>query len=213
MDEFAFDCRQHYWDHLAPRYERSLHQIGGAVPEMVARLGDDVAGCASVLEVGAGTGLVTRALARRARYVMATDYAREMVQVLLDRVAQEGLYNVRACQIDLYALPGDLGSFDTVVAANVLHLVEDLPGAIAALGRALRPGGRLLVPTSCYGASWSARAMGGLMTLGDLPLRQHLTTAALAEAVAAAGMRVTRSETLPGWVPIAYVAAIKAARR
>lgn len=212
MDQFLFDSRQHYWDHVARHYDGSVYQLGGAVPQMIERLGWAVSGCEAVLEVGAGTGLVTRALARSARQVVATDYAREMVEVLHDRVAREGLRNVKPHQIDLYALPGDLGSFDAVVAANVLHLVEDLPLAIAALGRALKPGGRLLVPTSCYAESLAARALGQLMALGDLPLRQHLTTAALADAVATAGMRITHVETLAGVVPIGYVAAIKPLR-
>lgn len=213
MDQFLFDSRQHYWDHLARHYDGSLLQLGGAVSEMTEHLGRAVSSCQAVLEVGAGTGLVTRALARSARQVVATDYSRAMIEVLLDRVEQEGLRNVKACQIDLYALPGDLGSFDAVVAANVLHLVEDLPEAIVALGRALNPGGRLLVPTNCYGESLAARALGRLMVLGDLPLRQRLTTAALADAVAGAGMRIVHVETLAGVVPIGYVAAIKPALR
>jgi ubiquinone/menaquinone biosynthesis C-methylase UbiE len=44
----------------------------------------------------------------------------------------------------LCALRFDDGTFDAVVAANVLHLVPDLPGALAALRRVLKPGGRII---------------------------------------------------------------------
>ena len=37
------------------------------------------------------------------------------------------------------------GGFDAVVAANVLHLVPDLTGALAALRRVVKPGGRVIV--------------------------------------------------------------------
>jgi ubiquinone/menaquinone biosynthesis C-methylase UbiE len=50
-----------------------------------------VAGHDRVLEIAAGTGLVTDALARRARRVIATDYAPAMVSVLSERCKGPGM--------------------------------------------------------------------------------------------------------------------------
>lgn len=211
MEHLLFDSRQHYWDRVAADYDHSLHQGGGAIAQMLTRTATAVAGCQRVLEVGAGTGLVTRTLARQARQVVATDYSRAMVHALMDRVAAEGLNNVKPFQIDLYALPDTLGSFDAVVAANVLHLVPDLAGALTALGRSLQAGGRLIVPTVCHGETALASGLAHLLQLGDLPWRRQLTTAALAQAVVDAGFDLQRVETLRGWQPVGFVAATKRA--
>src|SRR3970282_875447 len=81
---------------------------------------------------------------------VATDYAEQMVRLLAERVRAAGLDNVRCERADLYALTYEPGTFDVVVATNVLHLVPDLEGALAALRRVLRPGGKLVVPTYCH---------------------------------------------------------------
>src|SRR5690606_35338670 len=47
-----------------------------------------------------GTGLVTLALAREARWVVATDYSRAMVSLLEKRVRAAGLSNVECRQAD-----------------------------------------------------------------------------------------------------------------
>lgn len=133
---------KHYWDKHAKNYDRSMALLGRPIPRMVELAGEATRGLGRVLEVAAGTGLVTPALAAGAAEVIATDYSAAMVAALERRVREAGVANVRCQQADLYALQFDDGTFDAVVAANVLHLVPDLPGALAALRRVVKPGGR-----------------------------------------------------------------------
>ncbi len=96
------------------------------------RASDAVRGAEKVLEVGAGTGLVTVGIAAAVGKLVATDSA---AAILEQRVQAAGLKNVQCEQANLYALRFDEGTFDAVVAANVLHLVPDVQGALAALKR------------------------------------------------------------------------------
>src|SRR5688572_26599207 len=93
-----------YWERNAKRYDRSMMLLGRPIPRMVELAAEAVKGAGRVLEVAAGTGLVTTALARAAEKVVATDYAAEMVTRLEARVRAEGLTNVRCEQADIYAL-------------------------------------------------------------------------------------------------------------
>jgi phosphatidylethanolamine/phosphatidyl-N-methylethanolamine N-methyltransferase len=127
------DGDRSYWDKHAKNYDRSMSLLGRPIPRMVELAGEATRGLGRVLEVAAGTGLVTPALAAGAEEVIATDYSAAMVAELERRVRGAGVANVRCEQADLYALRFDHGSFDAVVAANVLHLVPDLTGALAAL--------------------------------------------------------------------------------
>ncbi len=194
-----------YWDRHAEDYDRSMRLLGGPIPRMVELAADAVRGSRRVLEVAAGTGLVTPSLARAAREVIATDYAAAMVTALASRVEAEGLTNVRCEQADVYALRFEPHSFQAVVAANVLHLVPDLDRALAELVRMLEPGGRLVVPTYCHDETIGSRAVSRLLALTGFPGRRRFSVQQLRAAVEASGVQVTRVETLPGLIPIGYV--------
>ncbi len=196
-----------YWERHAANYDRSMAILGGPLSRMVTLAAEDVPEGARVLEVGAGTGLVTVALARRASELTATDYAEAMVARVEARVRATGLTNVRCAQADLYALSFGDGAFDVVVAANLLHLVPDLSGAIEALRRVIRPGGRLLAPTYCHAETVLSRATSRLLALTGFPGHRRFTAAALRAALTGAGLTVERAELLPGVIPIGYVAA------
>jgi ubiquinone/menaquinone biosynthesis C-methylase UbiE len=179
--------------------------LGRPIPRMVELVGEVVYGSSRVLEVAAGTGLVTPALARSAVKVVATDYAPAMVERLEARVRGLDLVNVRCEQADLYALRYEPASFDAVVATNVLHLVPDLPGALAALRRMLRPGGRLVSPTYCHDETLSSWVASRIMAVSGFPAQRRFSAQSLRKALEASGLRVGRTETLLGLIPIGFI--------
>ena len=144
------DSERRYWERHAAKYDLSLRLLGRPLPRMLELIAEAVSGRARVLEVAAGTGLVTPVLAKAAGAVIATDYAAAMVDRLREKVVATGSTNVECRQADLYELPFEPGTFDAVVAANVLHLVPDISAALAPLIGMLRPGGILVAPTFCH---------------------------------------------------------------
>lgn len=199
-----------YWERHAKNYDRSMALLGGPLPRMVELIAEAVRGASKVLEVAAGTGLVTGALARSAGEVVATDYAAAMVEKLEERVRSDGLANVRCEQADLYTLRFEPATFDAVVAANVLHLVPDLPGALAALQRVTRPGGRIVVPTFCHDETALSWVVSRALAVTGFPGHRRFTAMRLREALEAAGIGVTRFEVVPGLIPIAYAQGVPA---
>ena len=199
------DRARRYWDRNAKNYDRSMSLLGKPIPRMVALAAEAVTGATRVLEVAAGTGLVTTALAASAKEVIATDYSEVMTGKLTERVRELGLANVRCEHADIYALQYDDGYFDAVVAANVLHLLQDLSLALAALRRVTKPGGRLIVPTYCHDQTLFSGFVSRALAVTGFPGQERFSLASLAQAVEAAGVKVTRTELLPGILPIGYV--------
>jgi phosphatidylethanolamine/phosphatidyl-N-methylethanolamine N-methyltransferase len=193
-----------YWNRHARHYDRSMLLLGKPLPRAIELASEAVRGAARVLEVAAGTGLVTAAIARTACEIVATDYAPTMVAQLEARVRAEGLTNVRCQAADVYALPFEQGSFDAVVAANVLHLVPDLPGALAAVRRVTRSGGRLIAPTYCHDETKLSRLASRLFALTRFPGHRRFTVRSLALELESAGLDVTRVELIGGLIPIGY---------
>jgi ubiquinone/menaquinone biosynthesis C-methylase UbiE len=168
-----------------------------------------VSGADSVLEVAAGTGLMTAVIAPRVRRVIATDYAASMLVILAERMKTAGISNVESAHRDIYALGYPSGSFDVVVAGNVLHLVPDLERALDALCHVLRPGGKLITPTFVHDetrTSWLVSRL--LVTLMGQPMHRRFTAASLRQSLERRRLRVTRAHTIPGLIPIAYVESV-----
>lgn len=99
---------------------------------------------ARVLETAAGTGVVTRALARAlpaGTEIVATD----LNQPMLDRAAAVGTQQpVRWQQADAMQLPFDTASFDVVVCQFGVMFFPDRPHGFREARRVLRPGGVFL---------------------------------------------------------------------
>jgi phosphatidylethanolamine/phosphatidyl-N-methylethanolamine N-methyltransferase len=197
---------QSYWNRHARNYDRSMLLLGRPIPRMLELTESELKGAGDVLEVAAGTGLVTLPLSRVARRVVATDYSESMIDVLRQRIHEAGLTNVECSQRNLYDLGFPPASFDAIVCANVLHLVPDLSSALAALKAVLRPGGKLVAPTFCHAETRVSRAVSRVLALTGFPSQRRLSSRTLQEALEHAGLHVTRQETLPGLIPISFVA-------
>jgi SAM-dependent methyltransferase len=105
-----------------------------------------------VLDIGCGNGRHAFEALRRGAEVIATDVdAAALAEVdrmagamaLAGEVAGSG--RLRAVVADARALPFDDGSFDVVIAAEVLEHIDEDAAAIAELCRVLRPGGLIAV--------------------------------------------------------------------
>ena len=78
-------------------------------------------------------------------------------------------------------------------------------GALAALRSVLKSDGRLVVPTFCHDESAVSRVVSRALALTKFPGHRRFTTRSLHAALEGAGVRITRSATLPGVIPIGYV--------
>lgn len=143
----------------------------------------------TVVDLGAGTGLLTRGLVGRAATVIAVEPSDNMRAQL-----SASLPTVDAVRGTGEAMPLPSASADAVVSAQAWHWV-DVPRASAEVARVLRPGGRLgliwnlrdeSVPlVKEFGeilsgrdtAGWSARIIAGAPDVGPEfgPLETHTT--------------------------------------
>ncbi len=103
-----------------------------------------------ILEIGAGTGgtsaAVLPALGRFGSTYAFTDVSDFFLQRAAERFATYDF--VRYARLDIEEAPEaqgfEAGSYDVVIAANVLHATRDLGETLANVGRVLAPGGLLL---------------------------------------------------------------------
>ena len=135
-----------FWDKAAGVYDlfvnvvnRKVHkQLRAAVAELIGP--ED-----AVLECACGTGMLTEVIAPRCKKLTATDFSVKMLAKARKKCAGFGNVTLEAANILRLDYPDD--SFDCLVAANVLHLLDDPLAALSELDRVCRPGGRMIIPT------------------------------------------------------------------
>jgi SAM-dependent methyltransferase len=136
-------------EHMADLLDLDAEVLSEYHGEVTGWVTAQLTGRARVIDLGAGTGTGTLALARQLpdAEVIALDVSEEMLEHLRDKARAAGLAGrIRTVQADLdQAWPADLASADLVWAANSLHHMGDPAQAAGQIYRVLRPGGLLAV--------------------------------------------------------------------
>jgi ubiquinone/menaquinone biosynthesis C-methylase UbiE len=195
------DVREKYWSRYADRYDEYTDYIVGKAlrQALIGKLRKE-RNLGDVIECGCGTGFFTRAIARNALDVLATDLSEEM----LDRakVHLKRFQNIRYKKIDCQDIIFLPESFDTVLMANVIHTIPDPQKAIHESYRVLRKEGRLLIVTyTDFGLDFfekSVLAMKFLARFGMPPPHglKNYAPGELEHFVQAAGYRVEEMELI-----------------
>jgi ubiquinone/menaquinone biosynthesis C-methylase UbiE len=98
-----------------------------------------------VLDVAAGSALLARVLARRAKEVVATDITTAMLERGREAAEREGTANIRFVEAPAEALPFADGSFDLVVTRFSLHHITEPQRVVDEMVRVARGRGNVLL--------------------------------------------------------------------
>lgn len=98
-----------------------------------------------IVDLGAGEGLISQLLARRARSVTCIDNSPSMVKVGSQLAADQGIENLSYQLGDIESIPLADACADLALFSQALHHAMHPERAIAEAGRILRPGGRVVI--------------------------------------------------------------------
>jgi ArsR family transcriptional regulator len=98
-----------------------------------------------IADLGAGEGLVSQLLARRAKQVWCIDSSPKMVEVGTALAEKNGLANLAYKLGDIEQVPLADVSVDLAILSQALHHAQHPQAAVAEAFRILKPGGQLLV--------------------------------------------------------------------
>jgi len=145
----------------------------------------------SALDVGCGAGLLAEPLARLGATVTAIDAAPELIDIARAHAAGTGLaVDYRAMGVEELT-----GTFDLVIAMEVVEHVADPKAFLASLAARLAPGGLMILSTPNRTA-WSRLLTITLAeSLGQIPKGTHhyedfITPAEITAMLADAGLAV-----------------------
>ncbi len=132
-----------FFDGIAPKWDgwQELDELAVTLDAGLASFG--MGERENVLDVGCGTGNLTRALLKRLASdgrVTAVDLSSEMIETAKQKISYS---RVTWRVADALDLPAADRSFDRVICYSVWPHFEDHPAVLKELARALKPGGML----------------------------------------------------------------------
>lgn len=135
-----------FWDRVACVYDIFANVINRkANKRLCAAVEALILPSDRVLECACGTGLLSGGIARRCRRLVATDFSAKMLRRAERKYKKYA--NITFEEANILSLAYPDASFDAVVAANVIHLLDDPYQALHELDRVCRNGGRIIIPT------------------------------------------------------------------
>ena len=119
-----------FWDIVAPVYDL-LESVNGRVyRKMLGYSASLVKEGDRVLECAAGTAEISIAVSEKASHILCTDMSEGMLERAKKKCRKKGISNIDFAERNIFELPEEDETYDVVIAANVLHLVENPEKAV-----------------------------------------------------------------------------------
>ena len=189
-----------FWNRISGIYDFVENTFNGKVnrniAQYVANLMDsnDV-----VLECGCGTGMFSVEIAKRCKNITATDFAEKMLHQAQKKC--KDCNNITFAKADITHLEYADESFDKVLAANVIHIVEDPKKAMSELWRVCKTGGKIIIPTYIAHSTKSANFAMKFFNFLGAGFQQEFTYSSYQEFFKSMGYNVEQYFTADGRMP------------
>lgn len=135
-----------FWDRVAGIYDIFVNVINSKTHRALCKEAESLFDKKDrVLECACGTGMLTEVIASECMELTATDYSSEMLKRARKKCRRFG--NIRFEKVSILDLPYPDSSFDKVVAANVIHLLDEPYKALSELDRVCCRDGMIIIPT------------------------------------------------------------------
>jgi ubiquinone/menaquinone biosynthesis C-methylase UbiE len=192
-----------FWDFCAPFYDfaerRNAKAREGLLREICRMIPED----ATVLELAAGTGFIGLAVAEKAKSVLCTDVSKRMMKIADKKAHKRGLQNIWFGWRDIYACGEPDNAYDVVIAAQVLHLIDEPERAAAELKR-IANGTVIVTVTLPKGLrGFFVRPSVGLWKLLGFAPKQEFDADSFREFLHEIGLPPTEFIVAPGTMPMA----------
>ena len=109
-----------------------------------------------MLDYGCGTGTTACEISGLVKRVRAIDISTRMLETAKGKAATGGVVNVDFERADIFDEQFETGSFDVVLAFNMLHTVPDPESVVQRTVELMKPGGLFISVTPCLGGKKSA---------------------------------------------------------
>lgn len=196
------------WDKAAPFYDLFENIYNSASNrQMCEAVACHISPGDCVLECACGTGIISAYIAPCCKKLLATDYSVGMLKQAMKKCRR--LDNIKFARASILKLPYKGGAFDKVIAANVIHLLDEPHKALRELGRVCRSGGKIIIPTYINGENASAGLAAAALKKAGITFKREFTLQSYKEFFASYGYTQAEFTVTEGRMPCAIAVITK----
>ena len=201
--------KEEYWSKFAKNFdENQKHVVGEVILQTIIDRLSEESDLGTLIEFGCGAGFFTKVLAKNARRVIATDLSDELLAIARNQLKDYQNVVVEKADCEKPKFPS--GKFDSVVMANLIHVIEHPLTALQESYRVLKDGGLLLVVSyTTYDVNWFEKLKMGirfLRTWGKPPRSlRKLSPNELYSIVESAGFKVEEVQLMGDKIKALYL--------
>lgn len=189
-----------FWNTISGIYDFVENTFNGKVNRDIAQyVANLMTEDDNVLECACGTGMFSLPVARRCKSLTATDFADKMLRQAQNKC--KDLPNVLFELADITRLNYKDESFDKVVAANVIHLLDNPSVAMSELMRVCKTGGFVIIPTYINESTKSASAAAKFFNILGANFKHEFSAASYQEFFKEMGYNVSEYYVADGRMP------------
>ena len=155
-----------FWDSFAGKYDRFISKYANKTyVKFLILMNNELSADSKVLEVGAGTGLISFAIADKVKSITAVDHAPEMIKLANNKLKDSKFNNIEFKVDSAANIEEQDKSFDVIIASNIFHLLPEPDKGLLEIIRLLTDNGKVIIPTYCHGQNLKTRLISAIMSL------------------------------------------------
>lgn len=159
-----------FWDKRSDKYDQNIRGENFFTP-MIEKAKSLLNESDVVLDFGCATGEIGLEIANSVKHVHGIDTSKVMIDRAKRKAKERKINNVKFECLDFSAQSIEKGSYDKVLAFNILHLVDNPAQAISRMSELLCESGCIVSETPCLGErGWLFRVLiGAFIKTGIAP--------------------------------------------
>ena len=151
-----------FWDRISKSYDKN-DDVDPTYLKMLDVTRKYLKNDSIVMDLGCATGSISIDISDDAEEVLGIDISSKMVEIAKRKAVEFKKRNVKFEQATIFDERLEMSSFDTIMAFNILHLLDDTKSAIVRIDQLLKPGGIFISSTVCLGDK--GLFVSGLLTM------------------------------------------------
>ncbi|MEO9894391.1 methyltransferase domain-containing protein [Aurantibacter sp.] len=198
MQKSTMNKSEKFWNKLSKNYDKKAKDK--TYEQILARTPKYLKADAVLLDFACATGLYAIAFSKKVEKIEAFDTSSKMIAIAKNNA--KGYDNISFSQTTLFDAKYEEGSFDTILAFNILLYFKDNKEVLNRMNKLLKPNGRIITSTAClkekrsFIAVFSGCIIYFLKKIGILPYLKFLSIVELKESITRAGFEIVEADIL-----------------
>lgn len=145
----APDKSELFWNRVAKRTSNHNQKPNNKTVKVLKNLKKYLKPTDNVLDFACGSGIIAAEISKEVDSVIGIDISTQMIKVANSRKMEHGIDNLEFSQITIFDESLKSGSFDVILAFNILHYLNNKEAFSNRMNELIKPGG-LFISSTVY---------------------------------------------------------------